>query len=262
MSTIKISRYQVRDVLRSNWLLAYGLFFLLATDALFRFGGDGERVVASLVNVVLTVVPLVSLVLGAMYLYGAREYTELLLSQPIRRGALFTGLYVGLTLPLALALTVGVGVPFVLHAGLGGAGGGALVLLLLTGLLLTAISVALAFVIALHTEDRTRGLGAALLVWLLLAVVYNGLVLVAIQLFAAYPLQHAVIAMTLLNPIDTGRVLLLLDLDISALMGFTGAVFERFFGGGTGRVVTLAALLAWLAVPFALGRRAFLRRDF
>lgn len=262
MNAFKITRYQLRDVLRSNWLLAYGLFFLLATDALFRFGGDGERVVASLMNVVLAIVPLVAMVLGAMYLYGAREYTELLLSQPIRRGALFTGLYAGLAIPLNLALVVGVGVPFALHAGLGGGGAAALATLLLTGALLTAVFVALAFVIALRTEDRTRGLGAVLLVWLLLAVVYNGLVLFAIQVFAAYPLQHAVIAMTLLNPIDIGRVLLLLNLEISALMGFTGAVFERFFGGATGRAITLAALLVWLAVPFVLGRRVFVRKDF
>lgn len=262
MNTLKISRYQLKDVLRSHWLPAYTLFFLLVTDALFRFGGDGERVIASLMNVVLIIVPLVGIVLGAMYLYNAREYIELLLSQPIRRRSLFGGLYAGLALPLAGAFIVGVGLPFLVHGGLAGASGAALVVLLGSGTLLTAVFVALAFAIALGTEDRIRGLGIALATWLLFGVLYNGVVLLVIRVFADYPLEHAVIAMSLLNPIDLGRILLLLNLDISALLGFTGAVFERFFGSGVGRSITVVALLTWLAVPYALGRRAFLRKNF
>jgi Cu-processing system permease protein len=67
------------------------------------------------------------------------------------------------------------------------------------------------------------------------SVIYNGLVLMVIQVFSDYPMQHPVIAMTLLNPIDLGRIVLMLNLDVSAMMGFTGAVFQRFFGSGTGR---------------------------
>lgn len=262
MNTLKIAKYQLRDVFRSNWIIFYALFFLVATDAFFRFGGSGERVVMSLMNVVLIVVPLIAVVLGTMYLYGAREYVELLLTQPIQRGSLFAGLYVGLTLPLTLAFLFGVGVPFLYHGALGGVQGGPLGLLLLCGSVLTAIFVAIAFAIALSTDDRIRGLGTALLAWLFFSVVYNGIVLFVVQAFSDYPLQHPVIAMTLLNPIDLGRILLLLELDVSALMGFTGAVFRRFFGSGTGETITWAALLVWLAVPVALGRLAFLRKNF
>lgn len=262
MTTIKIVKYQLQDVLRSRWVLFYGLFFLVVTDALFRFGGSGERVVLSLMNVVLIVVPLVGVVLGAMYLYNAREYIELLLAQPIQRGSLFCGLFVGLTLPLVAAFVAGVGLPFVYHGALGGAESGPLGLLLATGALLTVIFVALAFGIALATEDRIKGLGAALAAWMFFSVIYNGLVLLVIQLFSAYPLQKPVIAMSLLNPIDLGRIVLLLNLDVSAMMGFTGAVFQRFFGSGAGQAISLAALLVWLAVPLLLGHRAFLRKNF
>jgi Cu-processing system permease protein len=262
MKTIKIIKYQLQDVFRSKWIVAYGLFFLIATDALFRFGGTGERVILSLMNVVLIVIPLIGVVLGAMYLYNSREYIEMLLAQPIQRRSLFFGLYVGLTLPLVLAFGAGVGVPFLLHGALSGAESGPLLLLLVTGSLLTVVFVALAFAIALATEDRIKGLGAALAVWMFFAVIYNALVLLVIQLFSDYPLQQPVIAMSLLNPIDLGRIVLLLNLDVSAMMGFTGAVFQRFFGSSTGQLVSLAALLAWLAVPLLAGQRAFLRKNF
>jgi hypothetical protein len=93
------------------------------------------------------------------------------------------------------------------------------------------------------TEDRIKRLGLALLVWMFFAVIYNGLVLLVIQLFSSTRCSRPVIAMSLLNPIDLGRILLLLNLDASALMGFTGAVFERFFGSGTGQAISLAAML-------------------
>jgi Cu-processing system permease protein len=262
MNTLKIIRYQLRDTFRSNWIVFYGLFFLITTDALFRFGGSGERVVMSLMNVVLIVVPLIALVLGAMFLYGAREYVELLLTQPIRRSSLFLGLYAGLTIPLSVAFLFGVGIPFLFHGGQSGEASGPVGLLLLTGVLLTCVFVAMAFALALRTDDRIRGIGSALLVWIFFSVVHNGLVLLAVQLFSEYPLQHPVIAMKLLNPVDLGRILLLLEMDISALMGFTGAVFTRFFGSSLGVTITLAALLTWLAVPLAAGWRAFLAKNF
>jgi Cu-processing system permease protein len=261
MNTLKILKYQLQDVLRGKWLLFYGLFFLLITDAFFRFGGDGPRVILSLMNVVLLVIPLMAVVLGSMYLYNSREYIELLLSQPIERGSLFAGLYAGLALPLTGAFVVGVSLPFLYHGAIAG-GAMALLVLLGTGSLLTLVFVALAFAVALATEDRIKGLGLALAAWLFFGVIYNGLMLLVIQLFQAYPLQQAVIVMSLLNPIDLGRILLLLNLDAAALMGFTGAVFQKFFGSGSGQLMSVAAMLTWLAVPVLVGRRVFLRKNF
>jgi Cu-processing system permease protein len=261
MNTIKILRYQLQDVLRGRWVLFYALFFLAVTDAFFRFGGDGPRVILSLMNVVLLVIPLMAVVLGAMYLYSSREYIELLLSQPIERSSLFAGLYGGLAIPLAGAFAAGVTLPFLYHGAIAD-GFAPLLVLLGTGVLLTVIFVALAFGLALVTEDRIRGLGLALAAWLFFAVIYNGLMLLVIQVFQAWPLQQAVIGMSLLNPIDLGRILLLLNLDAAALMGFTGAVFQKFFGSATGQALSVAALLTWLAVPLALGRAAFLRKNF
>ena len=72
MTAAKVLRYQLRDLRRSRWILGYALLLLALTDALLRFGGGGPRAVLSLLNVVLVFVPLVSIVFGTMYLYGAR----------------------------------------------------------------------------------------------------------------------------------------------------------------------------------------------
>jgi Cu-processing system permease protein len=256
----KVLRYELRGAFRGRWAVLYALFFGVVTDALFRFSGGGEQVLLSLLNVVLLLVPLVSLVFGVAYLYGARAFVELMLAQPIRRRDLFAGLYGGLLAPLALALVLGVGLPFAWHGG--AAFAGPLVRLLGAGVLLTAAFLALAFLIAVRIEDRMKGLGAALLLWLVLAVVYDGLVLTVAYAFSAYPLERPMIALAMLNPISLARVLLLLSLDVAALLGYTGAAFERFFGTAWGTGLTLAALLAWVAAPLALALRRFRRKDF
>jgi len=66
----------------------------------------------------------------------------------------------------------------------------------------------------------------------------------------------------LANPIDLARLLILLRLDVSALMGYTGAVFERFFGSAGGALLASLALVMWTGVPLLLGARRFQRKDF
>jgi Cu-processing system permease protein len=251
----------VRDVGRRRWLLAYALFYLVLTDALFRFGGSGPRAVLSLANVVLGLVPLVSIVFGTMYLYHAREFIQMMLAQPVGRPSLFVGLYGGLAIPLAAAFLAGVGLPLAWHGGLHEAAVPVAVLLG-TGLALSLIFTGLAFVIALRCQDRAAGLAMAILAWLGSSVLYDGVVLLLVIAFRDYPLEPSLIAAMVLNPVDLARVLLLLQFDLGALAGYTGAVFARFFGTGQGSVAAAAALGLWMAAPFALGLRQFARKDF
>lgn len=261
-TTAKVIKYELHDVIRSKWILIYALFFLVVTEALFRFGGGSARALVSLSNVVLIIIPLVSIMFGTMYLYNARSFIELLLTQPVNRRTLFGGLYAGLALPLSAGFLAGAGVPFALHGVESASHGATLLTLAVAGVLLTFVFVALAFWIAVTFEDKVRGLGVSILVWLLFAVLYDGLVLLLVNLLADYPLEQPMIGMMLLNPIDLARVLLLLTFDASALMGYTGAVFEQFFGSPLGVVISTTALTVWFAVPLVLGWRWFKKKDF
>jgi Cu-processing system permease protein len=128
--------------------------------------------------------------------------------------------------------------------------------------MLTVVFVAIAFLIALKCREKARGLAVAIAVWSVATIVYDGLVLLIANAYAAFPLERPMIALMLLNPVDLARVLLLMQLDVAALMGYTGAVFQRFFGSGIGTAVVMTALATWVAAPVLLGLRAFNRRDF
>ena len=258
----KVTRTQIRNATRSRWIVVYTAFFLLLTEGLLRFSDGEAKAVLSLATVALMVVPLATLVLSTIYVYAQREFAELLLAQPVKRRSLFRGLYLGLALPMAGGFLVGVGLPFAVRAGAEPEQRAAVVTLLGVGVLLTFVFTAIAFSIALRFDDRLRGFGVALGLWLLVAVLFDGIVLMAIALFADYPIERPLLALSFANPIDLARVLLLLRLDIAALMGYTGAVFQRFFGGALGSALAATALLAWAIVPFTLGARQFSRKDF
>jgi len=262
MIAAKVLRYELEDLRRSRWVFGYGVLLLALTDALLRFGGGGPRALVSLLNMALVLVPLVSVVFGTMYLYGARDFIELLLAQPVRRLELYAGLYAGLALPLALAFVVGVGLPFAWGGQGDGALAGPLAMLLGVGVLLTLAFTAIAFLVSLVFEDRTRGFGAALLLWLAATALYDAAVVFVAMTWSDYPLELPLLGLTLLNPVDLGRVLLLLQFDNAALLGYTGAVFERFFGSALGIAVSAAALLAWSGIPLWLAGRRFVGKDF
>ena len=257
-----VLRAGVRDLTRNRWLLMYGVSLAVVAEALFFFGGTGNQVVLSLLNATLLLVPLVALVFGTMHVYASREFIELLLTQPLPRPAVFAGLYLGLALPLAGAFLAGVGIPLLLHGSASDAPASALLFLGFGGVALSAAFSALAMAIALGTDDRLRGMATSLGAWFLLTIVYDGAVLAAVAAFGDWPLERPLLALMLANPVDIVRVLVMGALDASALLGYTGALFRRAFGGAAGPAIAVTVLVAWCVVPVLLARRRFVRRDF
>ncbi|HVB59479.1 MAG TPA: ABC transporter permease subunit [Candidatus Acidoferrales bacterium] len=258
---LTVLRFSLRELARNRWLGAYALFFGAVGWALFYFGAEPDQAAASVLDLVVFLVPLVSLVVGVLCFYNAREYADLLLTQPVSRRAVFVGQYLAVAVSLAVPFAIGLAAPFLWY-GMSEGAGGTLLLLLLAGLMLTLICVALAFLISDGTEDRLKALGGALVLWLFFAVIYDGLLLALIMTFPTYQLGRPLVGLALLNPFDLARIMILLRLDIAALMGYTGAIFQQFFGARRGLVITLTALSLWIVLPILLGARAYTRRDF
>ena len=258
---LKIIKYELSDLLRSKWLVAYILFFFLLTDILFRTSGNGAKVVISLLNVILIFSPLIVLIFIMIYLYNAREFMELLLTQPVSRSQLFVGMYSGLAFPLILSVFIGITIP-ILYNWILIENSTSFVLLVLTAIIITLIFTALAFYLTFQFEDKIKGLGLAVGVWLFMTIIYDGVIMILLFMFADYPLENFSIVISLLNPVDLGRIFLLLNLDISALMGYTGASFARFFGSTGGMFTSFFTMLFWITVPFFMGLHKFVKKDF
>lgn len=245
----KILKYSFYDLMRSRWSYVYFLFYLALGFMLLFLNNDLSKAVITLMNVIIVLVPLIGTIFGIMYYYNSREFTELLLALPVRRSSIFLGQYFGVAGSLTLSLVLGLGIPFAAYGLFRSSAVWDFGLLLVTGAFLTLIFTALAFNIALANENRIKGFGYAVLLWLFLAVIYDGLFLLSLILLEEYPLDNFSLAATLLNPVDLSRTLILLKLDISALLGYTGAVFKEFFGTRMGLLVSLGMLAVWTWLP-------------
>lgn len=245
----KILKYSFYDLMRSRWSYVYFAFYLLLGIVLLFLNNDLSKAVITLMNVIIILVPLIGTVFGTMYYYNSKEFTELLLAQPLNRSTIFLGQYLGVALSLSMSLILGLGIPFIFYGLMKSSVIWDFSLLLITGTFLTFIFTALAFNIALSNENRIKGFGYAILLWLFLAVIYDGIFLMSLILFEDYPLDRFSLVGSMLNPIDLSRTLVLLKLDISALLGYTGAVFKRFFGTNFGLIISFVILSLWVLLP-------------
>ncbi len=259
---LKILKYSFYDLVRSRWSYVYFLFYLLLGFVLLFLNNDLSKAVITLMNVIIILVPLIGTIFGVMYYYNSKEFTELLLAQPIRRSSIFLGQYFGVALSLAMSLIIGLGIPFIFYGVLNSNAIGNFLLLLVTGAFLSLIFTALAFVIALKNDNKIKGFGYAILLWLFLAVIYDGIFLMSLIIFEDYPLDRFSLFATMLNPIDLSRILVILKMDISALLGYTGAVFQNFFGTNLGMILSFCMLLLWVVFPVFFIKRISARKDF
>lgn len=257
MATGKILKYVLFDILRSKLIIGYTVLLFLITLGIIYTGKDVSKAIISLLNVVLLIVPLVSIIFGTIHLYNSKEFMEMLLALPVRRKNIFWAEYLGLSSALSLGFILGTGLPLVIY----GASITA-IYLLLAGVFLSFIFTSLSFLSTVLNKDKSRGIGSSLVIWFYMAVIFDALVLMAYFMFSDYPLEKATIVISALNPVDLARIMILLKLDVSALMGYTGATLQHFFGSGFGLIYSLTFLLLWAIAPTLFALRIFNRKNF
>ena len=263
---------EYRRALETRWLFAFSAAFAALVLGLSYFGlAQGRevgfqgfaRVTLSLLNLVLFIVPLIGLMLGVQGVTGSGESLSLLLAQPVSRGEVLLGKFLGLAAALSVAQALGLGgggVVVALNAGAAQVPG----FLTLCGLslLLGWLTVAASLCIAALWPDRLKATAAALMLWLLMVVAYDLVVLGATALLRGVPLQAVLAPALLLNPVDLARILTTLAVGSGALLGPTSAVLVKTFGGTGGAALGLSVLAFETLVPLLVALRAFRRRDW
>lgn len=252
----KILKYVIVDIVQNKIVLIYTFLLLLIALSVFNLESNSAKGLLSLLNIILILVPLISIIFSTIYIYNSSEFIELLVSQPVKRKSIWLSLFGGLASSLSLAFFIGAGIPILLyHADATG------VTMILTGLFLTIVFVSIAMLAAGITRDKAKGIGLSILLWLYFSLIFDALVLFFLFQFQDYPLERAMVFFSFLNPIDLGRIQILLQMDISALMGYTGAIFREFFGNYIGVLLSFFGLLIWIVVPLTWSLKKFSKKD-
>ncbi len=252
----KVIKYVIIDILRNKIMLAYTAFLMVLSFSIFSLEDNSAKGLLGLLNIILIIVPLVSIVFSTIYVYNSAEFIELLVSQPLKRRTIWMSLFSGLSASMVLAFLVGAGIPILIYqADITG------IMMILIGILLSVIFVAVAMLAAVNTRDKAKGIGISVLLWLYFSLLFDGFVLFLVFQFSDYPIEKIMVAVSMLNPLDLARIMILLKMDVSALMGYTGAVFNDFFGTNLGMAISFSVLLLWTLLPIWFSIRKFNKKD-
>jgi Cu-processing system permease protein len=252
----RIIKFVVLDIIRNKIVLAYTILLAVLSWSIFSLEDNNTKGLLTLLNVTLLNVPLVSIIFSTIYIYNSSEFIELLLSQPIQRKKIWLSLFAGLSFSLTLAFLVGAGIPILFYAPTAVG-----FIMTLIGCIISVVFVSIAMLSSILTRDKAKGIGISIMLWLYFALLFDGLVLFLLFQFADYPIEKAMVVISALSPIDLSRILILLQLDISAMMGYTGAIFKDFFGTQAGFTISLLLLLMWIAIPFLISLKKFNKKD-
>ena len=268
------ARQELLLAVRSRWtqifaLVFAGLALAVASSGYILTGGHGvqdfARTAASLVQLVLLLVPLAALLMGTLTLTPERGSAELLFSQPVPRWTILLGKLLGLLAALAAAQALGFGAAgLVIFSQAGDEGVGTFLLLGLGSLVLTAVVLGLAALLAAGSPERGRArvLALSLVLWFVLVVVFDAAALGVASLLPSGLASRTLIVAVLINPADAVRTGALLAAEGTTAFGAASLAFLRFTRGPLGAGLLLAgSLLVWLVVPPLLAARRLGRSD-
>ena len=261
-----IAGKEFRDRLRNRWVLAVALVFTAFALVIAYFGAAQqgalgfrsiEVTIASLVSLVIYLIPLISLVLGFDAIVGERERgtLDLLLSMPITRLELLLGKFLGLAAALAVATVSGFGlVGAVLAPQLDAAALFHYAGFILSSVLMGMAFLSLAVMVSVFAGDRTRASGVAIALWFFFVLVFDLLLLGALVAIGGGSGGEIFPWLLLLNPADVFRVLNIFSLDdVRSLYGLVSVFPEELAAPWK----LGAVMLLWIAAPLGVAAWRF-----
>lgn len=267
---ITLAQKELRDARRNRWFLLYavafaGLSLTLSALALSGVGTYGlagfGRTGASLINLVLLIVPLMGLTLGAMSLSSERERGTLLylLTQPVTQVELLLGKFFGLALAVLAALVLGFGLSGILIAWQGGVTqAGEYIALVLLAFALALATLSLGILISAAMGKSATAVGVALFLWLVL-VFFGDLGLMGTAIVLRLEISQ-LFTLAMLNPLQLFKMVAILAIRSNLeVLGPAGIYAVRTYGERLAPLL-LFILSAWSVIPLLVTYLVFRRR--
>lgn len=261
---------EFRHALRNRWFLLYAVIFTLLSLGLSYIGlvsgqiygmsGFG-RTTASLINLMMLIIPLMGLTLGAMSLSHEREQGSLmyLLAQPITPAELLLGKFLGLAGAMTAALFLGFGLSGLLLGLMGGTQNmGVFLALILFSLLLSLVSLSIGLAISSFIRKSGTAIGISIFLWLILVFIGDlGLLGTSMVLNLS---TGQLLTLSLVNPVQVYKIaaLMLLRGNLEVL-GAAGTYAVRTFGDLM-LPLSVMLLIMWTVIPLFISYGSFRRK--
>jgi Cu-processing system permease protein len=271
-SITTIARQELTVNIRNRWTIIFAGVFSVLVLAISYFGlvtagaigfQGFSRTSASLLNLVLYVIPLVALTMGTLSFTSDVSANELLYSQPVSRVEVMLGKLAGLFAAIVTATFIGFGLAGVIIGIQGGTDGASRYPILVGfSLLLALIFLSLSALISVICKRKTKAFGLAVSVWFFFVLFYDLLVIGSTFLFKERTANLLIFGSLFGNPVDIVRVSCLMLLNGQNIFGAAGASLLKFTGGEVTSLAILALTLAfWIIVPAGLAHTLMRQQD-
>ena len=233
------------DRIRNRWVLAVALVFTAFALTIAYFGAAQQGsiglrsidvTIASLVSLVIYLIPLIALILGFDAIVGERERgsLDLLLSMPITRLELILGKFFGLAAALTFSTVAGFGlVAIMLSTQIDLNGLIHYFGFMLSSVLLGCAFLSLAVMLSVFAADRARASGLAIAMWFFFVLVFD---------------------LLLANPADVFRILNIFTLaDVRTMYGLV-TVFPPMLADPW---LLGMVMVAWIVAPLGIATWRF-----
>jgi len=267
-----IARQELVVNIRNKWIVTFAVAFAVLILAISYFGlvtagtvgfQGFTRTSASLLSLVLYVVPLIALTMGMLSFTSERSVSELLFAQPVTRTEILLGKLAGLFASMVTATLIGFGAGGVVIAVRAGSeGAGRYPAFVALSLLLALAFLTLSGLVAFLFQRKARAFGVTLILWFFFVVFYDLLVIGGSLLLKERTANVFIFASLFGNPVDMVRVASLIVLDGKEIFGAAGGALVRFLGGETASLLfLLGGLLLWIVIPFLASCHLLKRQD-
>lgn len=269
--SLVVAGKEFKDGMRNRWIIAITLIYAVLSLGLAYFGSatsghlgfaSMESTMTSLASLAVILIPLIALMLAHNAFVGEYEQGTmlLLLTYPLSRGQLLLGKFIGQGGILAVSALLGFGVS-ALAIILFSDAGPSEILIVFAGFIVSAtllgfVFLALAYVVSLSVDEKSRAVGLVLLVWFLFVIIFD-LVLMALLVATEGELSRDIVPLLLLlNPTDIFRLINYMIIDADTY----GGVLQPMQQGGWALESLFAILLLWIVIPLSVAWGIFRNR--
>ncbi|MEO0202504.1 MAG: NosY protein [candidate division WOR-3 bacterium] len=253
---IKLMKYELFDIFKSKWLIFIFLFYSFIGYIFSYFGKELTRAILSHANVSLITLSLFSILFSSTYIYNNTKFIEFIITQPVKRKTIFISIFLSITLSLTISFSIGSFLPFFYFYSFNFN----YLKILFLNCFIIPLFVSLGMFLAIIERDKLKGIGFAILIWLFTCALYDSILLYITIAFSSYPIEKIIIFLTLINPLDSFRLITLMDTGLYEIMGFVGKWLLKYFSNFW--IISIILSLIYTAFFTLLSIFIFERKDF
>ncbi|WLR50404.1 ABC transporter permease subunit [Bacillus tianshenii] len=256
-----VIKQELTVMMRSKWIISFALLFALLSFMMITFGGTDEgssftgfnRLTASMLNSSLFLVPLLSLMTGAVSLSGEKEdgHLKLLLTYPVSIGSILTGKYIGMLIGVGSAVCFGFGISGVFLFQTDSFMPSVYFLFFSFTLLLASMFLAVGFLIGMISKSRLQALGLSLFAWAGFVLFYEFIVMGLLTIVQQQAAISLLTVSVLLNPAELIRVWTIVAMNSASIFGPHLYDLTVWSESTVGQLLFILSVIAWIILPLA-----------